>query len=201
MTVNIKSTEVRLSFSFVFVLTLMMALCQESIVLMCVCASVMHELGHLLFMKLFAERIISIDFGAFGVRIERRSIANLSYKKECIIALGGIIVNLVLAFPAIMYYYFMKSQTALMFSLINLFIALFNCIPLNILDMGRALRCLLMLKYDEARTDKKLRVLSLICVNALAAVCVLYSAFICVNPSLIAVTLYLYVITLFEKWS
>ncbi len=201
MTVNVGGTDIRLTFSFVFVLTLMMIFCQENIVLMCVAASLLHEGGHLFFMKLSGEKIIAIDFGAFGVRIERASKANLSYKSEGLIALGGIIINLLLAFLSILYYYFMKSREALLFSLINIFIALFNCIPVNMLDMGRALRCFLMLKCDEMKTDKILHTISFVSVNVLAVACLLYSIFIGVNPSLIAVTIYLYVITLFKKWS
>ncbi len=201
MTVDINGTEVKLAFSFVLVLALMLLFCQENIVLMCLTSSLLHEGGHLLFMRLFGERILSIDFGAFGVRIERAGSTVLSYKKEAVTALGGIVINFLLAFLSVMYYYLMKSQAALMLFCINILIAAFNCIPISVLDMGRALRCLFMLKFNEVESEKLLHIISLAFVNLLAVSCCLYSAFVSVNVSLIAVTLYLYVITLFKKWS
>ena len=164
-------------------------------------ASLLHEAGHLFFMYAYGEKILSVCFGAFGVRIDKASSSLISYKAEVFIALGGIIVNFLLAFLSIMYYYLMKSQSALTFSLINTLIAIFNCIPLYVLDMGRAVKGLLLMRYDEEKSEKLLRIISVIFVNLLAAGCCIYSAFIGVNVSLIAVTVYLYVITLFKKWS
>lgn len=201
MTVNVNGTEIHLKFSFVFVLTLMLLFCQQDIIIVCVLSSMLHEGGHIVFMKLFGEGILSATFGAFGVRIERRNKCSLSYIKEGVIALGGIIINILLAFLGVIYYYLMKNQQALMFSIINLLIALFNCIPINLLDMGRALRCFLLMRYDEDKTDRALNIISLVFVNITAFVCVIYSAFVNINPSFIAVTVYLYIITLFKKWS
>lgn len=201
MTLDIRGTEIKLTFSFVLLLTMMLLFCEESIVLMCVASSLLHEGGHLLFMLIYRERILSIDFGAFGVRIERAGNTGLSYKKEAVIALGGILVNFLLAFISIIYYYLIQRQKAMMFFLINILIALFNCIPVYVLDMGRALRNLFILHFDEEISEKLLNVISLIFVNLLAIFCCIYSAFFSVNISLIAVTVYLYIITLFKKWS
>lgn len=201
MTVNIAGAEIRFSFSFALVLTLMLLFCRQDIVLICTASSMLHECGHLIFMKIFGEGVMCVDFGAFGVRIERQNKQLLSYKKECFIALGGIIINFLLAFLSIIYYYLMKSQQALMFSLINIFIAGFNCVPIAVLDMGRALKCRFLMSYDEDKSERLLGLVSLVFVNFLAVFCCVYTAFISVNFSLIAVTAYLYVITLFKKWS
>ncbi len=201
MTLNIKGTEIRLNFSFVFVITLMLIFSQQIIVMQCILSSLLHEAGHLLFMVIFGEKILSVNFGAFGVRIERVSKANLSYKKDALIALGGIIINFLLAFLGVMYYYFMKSENALRFSLINVFVAAFNCVPVNVLDMGRALRSMLMTKYDETKADRLLGIASFVSVNIIMTFCFGYCLLVGVNLSLIFVSLYLYVITLFKKWS
>lgn len=201
MTVDIKGTQIRLNFSFVFVLTLMFIFCRQDIVLMCALSSLLHELGHILFMLAFKQRILSVDFGAFGVRIEKVNNVTLSYKKESLVALGGIIINLVLAFLSIMYYYFIGNQLSLMFALINMLIACFNCVPIEVLDMGRALKSWLMIKLECERAEKTLNIISFIFVNVLAVACCIYTAFFKVNVSLIAVTVYLYIITLFKKWS
>lgn len=201
MTVDIKGTQIRLSFSFVFVLTLMLLFCRQDVVLMCLWASLLHELGHIIFMLIFHERILSVDFGAFGLRIEKADNGRVSYKKECIIALGGIIINFTLAFLSIMYYYFSSKLILLNFSVINIMIALFNCVPIEALDMGRALYCLFMLRLEPTRAQRALNIISLCFVNFLALLCIIYTGFFCVNISLIAVTVYLYIITLFKKRS
>lgn len=201
MTVDIKETKLRLNFSFVLALTLMLIFCRQDVVLMCLLASTFHELGHIIFMIVFRQKLLSIDFGAFGIRIEKVNNGNISYKKECLIALGGIIINFVLAFLSIMYYYFIGDNFSLMFSLINILIASFNCAPIEVLDMGRALRCFLMLRLDYDKAGKMLTIISFAFVNVLAAACLAYTAFYKINVSLIAVTVYLYIITLFKKWS
>ncbi len=183
------------------VLLTMLLVCDEKIVLLCLTASLLHECGHLFFMLLYGEKILSIDFGAFGVRIERACSSALSYKKEAVVALGGIIINFLLAFLSIIYYYLMRSRTALIFALINLLTALFNCIPVYVLDMGRALKCALMLISDEAESERVLDIISMIFLCLLTVYTAVHSAFVNVNVSLIAVTAYLFAITLFKKWS
>lgn len=201
MTVDIKETKLRLNFSFVLTVTLMLIFCRQDVVIMSLIASFFHEMGHILFMVVFGEKILSVDFGAFGIRIEKVNNRNISYKRECLIALGGIIINFVLAFLSIMYYYFIGDNFSLMFSLINILLASFNCVPLEVLDMGRALRCFLMLRLDYDKASKMLNAISFVFVNVLAAACLAYTAFYKINVSLIAVTVYLYIITLFKKWS
>lgn len=201
MTLDINGTQIRVNITFVFVLTLMLILCQEDIVIMCALASALHECGHIFFMLLFKEKILSIDLGAFGIRIEKATKTALSYKKECIIAFGGIIINFLLAFLGIMYYYLMGSVLLLSFSMINILIALFNCVPIEALDMGKALNCLFMISIEPTKAQKTLDIISLTFVNILAVLCIIYTAFFKINVSLIAVTVYLYIATLFQKRS
>lgn len=201
MTFDIRGTRVCLGFSFVLVLTLMLLFCREDIVIACLIASLLHECGHMGLMIYFGDRISLISFGAFGVRIERHSSAYLSYKKETLIAAGGIIINFLLAFLSVLYYYLMKSERAIIFALVNVLPAMFNSLPLEALDMGRVIRYALLARYSERRCEGLLRIISVVTVCLLAALCFAYTAVFGVNVSLIAVTSYLFVITLFKKWS
>ena len=201
MIIDICGTKIRLTFSFVLVLALMLLTSQQDIVIICLISSLLHELGHIIFMLIFGVKILSVDMGAFGVCIESENKTNIPYKKDALIAVGGILVNFLLAFLAIMYYYLEKSQTALIFSVVNIIIASFNCLPATCLDMGRVLRSCLLTKYDENKCHRILNAISFVFVSLMAAFCLIYSAFVRVNVSLIAVTVYLYVITLFKKWS
>ena len=201
MTLIVKETRYRVGFTFALTVTLMMILCSEDMVIMCLLSSMFHETGHIFFMYVFKQRIESVTFGAFGVRIDRQLSATLSYKKESIIAFGGILVNLLIAIFSYLYYYLCGSDFSLKFAAVNIIIALFNMIPVEVLDMGRVIRYNLLIFMEENRCERILRIISAVFVNLLAILCICYSIFIGINISLIAVTLYLYVITLFKKWS
>ena len=110
-------------------------------------------------------------------------------------------VNFIIAFACIIYYYLTGDIFSLKLSIVNIIIALFNMIPVDTLDMGRVLRYTLLVMIDEGRCERILNIISLLSVNLIACICLLYSLFVGFNLSLIIVTIYLYVITLFKKWS
>ncbi len=201
MTLIIKDTQYRVDFTFGLTVTLMLLLCSEDTIFICLLSSMLHETGHLLFMYAFGQKVESVTFGAFGIRIQRYSSCVLSYKKEAVIAFGGILVNFLIAFFSCLYYYLQGSSFALKLMGVNIIIALFNMIPIEVLDMGRVIRYILLTFAEESRCDRILRIISVIFVNALATATIFYSVFIGINVSLIAVTLYLYIITLIKKWS
>ena len=201
MTLIVGNTRYRVDFTFALTVTLMLIFCDENTVIVCLLSSVLHELGHLVFMKAFRQRVTEVIFGAFGVRIDRLTTSELSYKKEAVIAFGGIAVNFLIAFISGMYYFITDRYYAVLLAAVNIFIALFNMIPVDTLDIGRVLRYTLLCLYDENKCDKILFIVSAVSVNLLAVLCIAYTVLFSVNPSLIAVTVYLYVITLFKKWS
>ena len=164
-------------------------------------SSCLHEIGHLFFMHIFHQKISSVTFGAFGVRIERQMTSAVSYKKEAVIALGGILVNFIIAGIGAIYYYVAGDSFSLELTAVNIIIAIFNMIPLDTLDMGRVLRYTLLNKVDENKCDRILTVISVVFVNFILIGCIAFNMLIGFNLSLVIVTAYLYVITLFKKWS
>lgn len=167
---------------------------------MSVFSSVIHESGHLMLMKLLGDRINYIELSLFGMRIEKCG-ALLSYKKEAIIAMGGIVLNFVFFLWGIGLYLFIKKEDFLFFSFVNGFIALVNMIPVRILDFGRFIYCFLCERYEQEKSERVTDIISAICCAALSVACVLYCIFININISLIAVTLYLNIIIFKKKWS
>lgn len=201
MTLIVNETNYKIDFTFGLTITLMLLLCKEDTIIISLLSSMLHEVGHLYFMHLFYQRVYCVTFGAFGVRIDRQLSSSLSYKKETVIALGGILVNFIIAFGGAIYYYLTGDIFSLKLSIVNIIIALFNMIPVDTLDMGRVLRYTLLVTIDEGRCERILNIISLLSVNLIACMCLLYSLFVGFNLSLIIVTIYLYVITLFKKWS
>lgn len=163
-------------------------------------SSLIHESGHLILMCLFGDRIHYVELSLFGMRIEKQSTL-LSYKKEALIAMGGIILNFLSAFLGFVMYLIFTREDFLFFSAVNGFIALVNMIPVKILDFGRFIQCFLSQRYDEEKSERVLDILSALCTVLLSLACVLYCVFIRLNISFIAVTVYLNVITFKKKWS
>ena len=191
MKLNFKGIKVEFGFSFVLITTLMLLFFEERIVLLSVLSSVLHECGHLLMMKLCSEKIERVVFGAFGVRIEKYAFSGISYLKETAIALGGILINLILLLLALSVYYIKESGTALIFGLINLLIALMNSIPIGSLDMGKAVKFLLLLRTDEEKAEKISEIISILFLIVFSMFTVFYCVLIKFNFSLIAVCIYL----------
>ncbi len=200
MTVEVGSTELRLRFSFAATVTLMLLFCDETIVLLSLFSSLVHESGHLFFIRLSKNGINYIELGVFGMRIERQDTL-LSYKKEALIAMGGIIFNVITVAVSFFLYMITKRDVFIFFAVVNGFVALINMIPVKILDFGRCLYCLLSQRYDEATGEKIMDVVSELFAAATVIFCVIYCISIGINISLIAVTLYLNIITFKKKWS
>ncbi len=200
MTVEVGSAELRLRFSFVAAVTLMLLFCDERIVLLSLLSSLIHESGHLFFICFFKDRINYVELGVFGMRIERQETL-LSYRKEALIAMGGIIFNVLSACFAFFMYMAFKNEAFLLFGVVNGFVAVINMIPVRVLDFGRCIYCLLSARYDEEKSEKSMAFLSKLFAVSAVALCVAYCMCIGVNISLIAVTIYLNIITFKKKWS
>lgn len=198
MQINLRKTKVRLDLSFVLVVTLMLLFCNEEIVLLSVFSSMFHECGHLLMMIKCKERIEKLTFGAFGVRIEKYAFSGISYKKEILIALGGIFFNLILAFTSAVVYILSENSTALMLSFINILIALMNSLPIGHLDMGQAVSSFLLMKTESERAREISEIISFVFCLAFTIFTVFYCIIIKVNFSLVAVSIYLLTETEFK---
>lgn len=194
MIFQINQTQYKLGFSFIAIITLMLAVSNDYIVVSSLIVSILHECGHLFFMCLFKDYPISVEFGAFGIRIEKQLGSNLSYQQEAIISLGGVLVNFIL-FTASYAVYISTSKTqALEFALVNIFIAGLNLMPVKMLDAGRFLKYMFLIKFSVDETIYILEKISLLTVLIFGMVVVVYTALVSVNYSLIIVFVYLLII-------
>ncbi len=199
MIAEIGKTRIKLNFSFVATVTFMLYLCDEKVVLCAFCASLFHESGHLFIMRLFGEAPSNIELGVFGIRIDRPAINCLSYKKEALIALGGIIFNLFAATFFFICYTFLNKEIFLLLIAVNILVALINSVPNEFLDLGRALHFFLLSFLSEQRAEYIIRTLSVIFTALFTLFWLVYSIFVKFNISLSAVTLYLIIMTFKRK--
>lgn len=200
MTFESGKTQLCVRFSFAAVITLMLIFCDEGIVLMSFLSSVLHECGHLFLMRLFGERISRVELGLFGMRIEKQG-DNLCYKKEALAAMGGIIVNFILLCIFSFIGFFYKSTYCSAFAFVNLLIIAVNMLPVRVLDFGRCIYCLLCERLDSQSGERIIDLISFIFAVSLNVFCIIYCFCFKLNISLIAVSLYLDIITFKKKWS
>lgn len=167
--------------------------------LISVFSSLFHELGHLFFMLLFRAAPSRIVFGAFGIRIERSNGELLDFKKEALIASGGIFANCLLSFCGAFFYVAYNSLFGVKFFAVNLFIAAFNMLPVGLLDCGRCLECIFGALFSLEKSEKLLTAISYVTVAVITLLCVIYNIFVSFNISLIAVCLYIITVTTLKE--
>ena len=91
-----------------------------------------HELGHVFFIKLFKYKIESITIYPFGGITKIYKDINTPIKKELLIASGGIILQLILFI--IIYLIPISDFTKILFYKYNISIIIFNILPIIPLD-------------------------------------------------------------------
>ncbi len=192
------STKVSLSFSFVALTVTMILVCNEEIVLCSFLSSFIHECGHLFFMHLTGEKSESIEMSVFGMRISRGENSGVSYKNEILISLGGIIFNLAFAVIFFSAYKLSENNLFLIIGTVNIIVATVNSFPVEALDLGRALRYVML--YREI-SESRFRVISCAFTVLFVFASAFYMSVYGLNISLSVVNIYLIFITVIKKWS
>lgn len=108
---------------------------RQGIVPLALLSCALHELGHLLVLRLLGVRVRRLSITAVGAEMETDR--PLSYGGEILAALAGPLVNLVLALT------FCRFSRGWVFAGLNLVLCCFNLLPVGRLDGGRVLRCVL----------------------------------------------------------
>lgn len=148
--------------------------------------SSLHELGHLISLKIYGVKINSLSFDISGIKIEKSSVA-LSYESECIVALSGPLINLILA----LFFCALKTKNSNLILPFNINIGLFiiNMLPVGTLDGGRCLSCFLLKYFDENKAEKIRSVIEVVVAVLLVFVLVVTLIFDFFNTSFIFFTL------------
>lgn len=104
----------------------------------------LHELAHLIFIKLYDQKISSINFTGIGFIINCK-FKNITLFKKIIISASGILVNLFVMIGC----YILKNDMTNMLFYYNKLLLLINLIPILPLDGGFILKYLLSYIYDD----------------------------------------------------
>lgn len=176
---------------FFLVITFMLLICDSRTVLISLFSSLFHECGHLVSMLLFHQKIDRVLFSASGMRIDRRECSRLTLKAETVTALSGVFVNFCLAFVSYMIFLAAKSEFFLSVTAVNLVIGVFNLLPVESLDGGNVLRCILISRIPVEKAESTLTDVSITVVIMLIIFFAVTVFTKTVNPSLTVVLIYL----------
>ena len=108
---------------------------------------IIHEIGHYIFFRYYNIEVNKIDIYPYGGMIDNNMLINTNSKKVLIISLSGIFIQIILYFIIFLLYKigFVESSFYNMFFKYNLYIILFNLIPIYPLDGFKVLNSLLEL--------------------------------------------------------
>ncbi len=153
MTTQVKGVRVSVSVYFAAVLTLVCIMSEKGHGAAGLICCILHEFGHLLFMKLFGVRVKAISFGIYGMRIDASAEPFLSPLKEALVASGGPVVNCLLFIVG-----FIIGDKLLMTA--NAVLGAFNLLPVESMDGYNFLFNFLRLYFDEDKIKAALRIVS-----------------------------------------
>ncbi len=163
---------------------------------MTICASVLHELSHVLMLFFVGEGVEKITFAPQGVSLVRKG--NLiSYKAEIFVLMAGCLLNFTLFF---IFYLIPCSLSLKLFSVVNLGLGLFNLLPIGTLDGGRILKILLKNMFSSQKADVISKIISL-CMVLIFILLGIYLA-LCgkKNASLLYTSIYLTIMLIFRNY-
>ena len=111
------------------------------------CAALIHEVAHIIFIKICGNTIEKVEVLAIGLNIVQKGC--LGFKQDIIIALSGPLINLFIFFLSYyLWFNFFPIEELSYFCGVNFLLFLINILPVLPLDGGRALYAFLLLKYD-----------------------------------------------------
>lgn len=141
---------------FLLLLAFIIAINGIKIVFLTYTACFLHELGHIIALKLCKCDIKKIRFLAVGLQIESNRLNNIGVLKQIFVFSSGVLINLFLVYLShFLAYKGIRSYDFFIFSALNFYLLVLNLLPISILDGGQILRIILNKIF---KTDKACRI-------------------------------------------
>ncbi|MDO4535793.1 MAG: peptidase M50 [Clostridium perfringens] len=123
---------------------------------------VLHEISHLVVVKLMHIKTGEFKLHCLGATLEIKDYSNLSLKEQIIICLAGPVFNILMSITFFIAFYFLKNSFLLLIVEVNLVLAIFNIMPMYPLDGFKLLVSLFSLKLSYVSANKVSNVISYI---------------------------------------
>lgn len=192
MNIKILNYKIHIDFSFIFFITLLFFINKSFFVISALLASMIHEFGHLIMLKKTTKaNKIDIDFSLFKLNIIDQNRSFTSFFDDLKVLLAGPILNF---FTFILFFAISKvskNDNLCFFALENLFLFIFNLLPIAPLDGGQILFIILLSKYNFLLVQKIISTISFILIYIMAFIgffIFLYSKY---NISILLLSVYI----------
>lgn len=159
MTFSIFGIKIEISFLFICLISSFIIIESSNVLVWGLSSALLHELGHILVMILVGHKPSKITFNVFDIDIKDNSRNNRDYKEDIFILLGGPTANFLIVAVLWVLYVNCKNEDILILITENLFLGIFNIMPIESLDGGQILYIYLSNKLQQ---DKAIMVLELI---------------------------------------
>lgn len=138
MKLRLADIELSVGYEVVAAMTAVLLLDRGNSVVCCFIAALMHELGHIVMMRLCSVRVRGLRLRLFDVLIEADEPP--TFRADVLITLGGVLANFV--FAAVF------APVSAKLSLPHLMLGVFNSLPVMSLDGGHLLYIVLARKFE-----------------------------------------------------
>ena len=167
MTFKVRGSKISISFFFFVTVCVALVLDVTNTAVLTLCAAFVHECGHLFCMLFLGEKPSRVFLAPFGFSITR--FCGGGHRREIFICLAGPLANLIVA--AILLVFWLVCDIPQLFKpiAVNVSLALFNLLPIEPLDCGRAVKCWLMCRMNSAKAEKTVFIIGIICLIPLSA--------------------------------
>ncbi|MBP0979312.1 MAG: hypothetical protein J6C55_01540 [Oscillospiraceae bacterium] len=135
-----KYFDLEISFYFLVIIALILSTDKTYINIYFFISILIHELGHLLTILYYKIKISKISLKIYGISIEIIQKRYLANYKDILILLSGSLANFLAAI-------FFKHNNFIILYFTNIFLGIFNLIPIESLDGGKILNIILFLLF------------------------------------------------------
>lgn len=180
---------VKINISFILMLLICFVLGYGQEIVLGFLAVFIHELIHTIIAAMLGYTIEYIEIFPFGGVARIKETIALEPRDEILIAIGGPIINLIIAYIGVNYKIIINE----FFIYTNLGIGVFNLIPILPLDGGRIVRAYLALIYGVKKATKIISVISKGVIGIMIFTGIYLSKIDINNVYMIVVALFLYI--------
>lgn len=193
MSINALGIRMYITYPFAAVIALALLFDATGQTACCLLAAILHELGHIIMLKIFKSKRIDINLSALDFKIIDSDEKSRSYIQDISISVAGPLINFLLFF---LFFRFDSTKT---FAIANLVIGVFNIIPIDSLDGGKILMSFLITKLPQRVCVIICSVISLMFILPLAVLGFYILIDTGYNFSLIIICCYLITLMIFKK--
>ena len=125
---------------------------------------IIHELGHLFFLKIYNKKVLEIKIYPFGGITKYNSLINHNIKEEFLISVAGILnqLLLIIIYNILFNFNLINNYTYLLFNKLNISLLIFNLLPIIGLDGEKIIHLLLELFIPFVKVNNISIIISLI---------------------------------------